>query len=743
MVVRLGREHAENSGPACVDLASSTQEKRISAPEPPPPDYSGSAFETCISEPAPATGIGNGLDAINTLVSELSDVESLTVISPRSGSGDVRVTEALIISRSSQHVYQRRYTAPSDFSRQIKPMCTVSSQPVSDMSSVSADLAARSAGITFGSQKYKNKRLCSADQFALPKLACAPLVSEMNGSVMLSDEDDADTASMTGGLEPMPSQAPSISQRDSICGTFRPISPHSAASHRPPSCNFMAPMPPPGSVAAEDSVSSPEEVTQLLPQPPSPHGPAPAPKQQPQPDEAPDEAPSTSAEPAATDDSMEALILRMGAAVGAMSVLARPDSSSSMLSTNPEVKQRQQALLLQCVETMESFLPVACGPIDSEMGSLQPDTSTMPSRMPSMPLMSSMKGSNFSMLGGSMMNSGLLPAAMTKSRPAQRGVDSTLRGSSFMQYSGLLAQRAAQRRMQAAAARSISPVRSSPERRGGPSLGQLPEQGTPSEMGVGEDYMVMPAHLRPVRVHATPSPPTSRTSHRSRSRGVSSHGASPSHAPQSESRSKWSGKDRSGGGSRNKIGRRPRSKGRKSEASRALGTSEGLSSSAQRESLDRAARQQRRVTRRSGGKSSEPRGLSRRLGGSRKGPAVMEPGSAKGESVERVSHELSGRVLRDDDISGPMPRLAEASTSSKSGSRPRESSPTRLPDKKRSGSGRSKKSGEEEQKGCFANFWGTNRKKEKKAQAPKAPKILAPEIPKEKGQGCGIQCGCL
>lgn len=366
-------------------LSSTSQKLRTSEPDIQQPEYSGSAFDTCISEPGPSTGLGNGLDAINTLLSELSDVESLTVLSPRSGSDDLRGGDAHEATR--QRVHCKQFSTLSDYSKHLKPIRTTSSQAVGTLSSVSADLhvGSSSAALVRGSKKYRSKRLCSADLYALPKLACAPLLSEMNGSVMLSDDDANEVGSVPVGREPVPSKEPTIHNSDSICGTFRPISSQTAA--RPASCNLTASAAP--AVAPEDSAYSPTDPSQL-------------PSQTAISDRLVDTSSrlkgagqSTSAvnQPGATD--MEAIIMRMGAAVGSMSALARPDSGSSMVSAVPEVKQRQQAMLLHFVEAFESFLqpPAACGPVDSDMASVHPDTSHIPSRH----MASSMKGSNFSL----------------------------------------------------------------------------------------------------------------------------------------------------------------------------------------------------------------------------------------------------------------------------------------------------------------------------------------------------------
>lgn len=386
------------------------------------------------------------------------------------------------------------------------------------------------------------------------------------------------------------------------------------------------------------------------------------------------------------------------------------------------------------------------------------------------------------------------------SRFGKRGQDGGTRGSSFTQYSGLLAQNAARLRMEATmtAAAAESPDQSPSELRLAAS-GGLPEHVTPSEMVLDED-MVRPS-LKPVRVHVR-SPGREVP----RSRGVLSRGSAASSArsgrnPLSVSRSKKAGKGASAEG-RSRRNKRSHTRGAasQSDASRALSLVESASSTAQGESVERLPRSQRRAAGQSGGKSKEKASRTRRPGSRREG-SKMKPGSAKGESVERVGDAGSGHVKKGEGAVREVP-MASAAGGGGSKSAGRSNSSAGLTDSKRTGSSRSKKSSgkkggkkgpggagggdgdggggggggggsvphphvpaaresrgrsgreegdgarrgnggqEAEPQGCFANFWGTNRKKEKKAKAPQAPKILAPEIPKEKGQGCGIQCGC-
>lgn len=343
----------------------------------------GSEFDTCFSEPGPSTAPNAGLDAINTLVSELSDVESLTVISPRSESEALPTVDPA--GSASQEVYRKRYATLSDYSTYLQPRRASPSRIFASMPPVSAELSTVSCnGRRRKSRTKASRRPCSADLYALPKLACAPLPSNMYGSVMLSDDeaDERDEA-----LYNIPSVPPTINGEDSIFETFRPVTSNSDASRHPTSCNFLAPVPP--EPAAEDSAYESKHSSRPLQRQVCIEGPqansgcvedahpaVPTPGQQLLP-----------------SSSMEALILRMGAAVGTMSGLARADSSSSMLSTVPEVQQRQQVLLQQCVEVMESFLQpeAACGPIDSDMASMQQDTSALPSRMNSRHIYSFMR----------------------------------------------------------------------------------------------------------------------------------------------------------------------------------------------------------------------------------------------------------------------------------------------------------------------------------------------------------------
>lgn len=342
------------------------------------PAYQGSAFDTCFSEPGPSTGLNSGLDAINTLISELSDVESLTVLSPRSVSEYLRAAEPAVDVDASQDVCRKRYATLSDYSKNLMPVRASSTRVFAGISSASTDLHAvscvgpRRSGMNWG------RRHCSAELYALPKLACAPLQSEIYSSVLVSDElDKCDDESDIEALQAIPSEVPTVSGADSIYGTLVPISPTDEVSRRPSSCSFISPMPSPPS--PEDTAHGttlsgrPLQQDVLIEGPAANSGCLLEPSQSipaPQPEAVP-------------TSSMEALILRMGAAVGSMSALARPDSGSSLFSAAPELQHRQHVLLQQCVNVLESFLQpeAACGPIDSEMASLQQYTSTMASRM--------------------------------------------------------------------------------------------------------------------------------------------------------------------------------------------------------------------------------------------------------------------------------------------------------------------------------------------------------------------------
>lgn len=367
------------SGSACLELGATRKPDCSLQQESSQP---GAEFDTCLSEPGPCTAPNAELDAINTLLSELSDVESLTVISP--GSEPEAVPTVHPAGSASREVQRKRYATLSDYSKHLRPQPPSSSRAFVRRPSVAAELSTVScAGRRPKSATNTSGRPCSADLYALPKLACAPLPSNMYGSVMLSDDEPDDR---DAGLHKMSSVAPT-SGEDSLFGTFRPVTSNSDVSRCPTSCNFLAPVPPHS--AAEDSTYDNKPASRAHQRQVCLEGPeansgcsedtlpaVPVPVKQVQ-----------------TESTMEALILRMGAAVGTMSALGRADSSSSMLSTVPEVQQRQQILLQQCVEVMESFLQpeAACGPIDSDMASMQHDPSTLGSKMHSRHIYSLMR----------------------------------------------------------------------------------------------------------------------------------------------------------------------------------------------------------------------------------------------------------------------------------------------------------------------------------------------------------------